>query len=36
MDAETAKKLIEKNLSYEEAKRLAIKLLQHPSRRCFP
>ncbi|HXF74941.1 MAG TPA: M20/M25/M40 family metallo-hydrolase [Methylomirabilota bacterium] len=31
MDAETAKKLIEKNLCYEEAKRLAVKLLQHPS-----
>ncbi len=31
MDAGTAKKLIEKNLSYEEAKRLAVKLLQHAS-----
>jgi acetylornithine deacetylase len=31
MDAGTAKKLIEKNLAYEEAKRLAVKLLQHPS-----
>jgi acetylornithine deacetylase/succinyl-diaminopimelate desuccinylase-like protein len=31
MDAGTAKKLIEKNLSYDEAKRLAVKLLQHAS-----
>src|SRR5581483_4446024 len=31
MDAGTAKKLIEKNLSCEEAKRLAVKLVQHPS-----
>lgn len=31
MDAGTAKKLIEKNLSYDEAKRLAVKLVQHPS-----
>ena len=31
MDAGTAKKLIEKNLSYDEVKRLAIKLVQHPS-----
>jgi acetylornithine deacetylase len=31
MDAGTAKKLIEKNLVYDEVKRLAVKLLQHPS-----
>ncbi|HUF43457.1 MAG TPA: M20/M25/M40 family metallo-hydrolase [Verrucomicrobiae bacterium] len=31
MDAGTAKKLIEKNLVYDEAKRLAVKLVQHPS-----
>ena len=31
MDAGTAKKLIDKNLSYDEAKRLAVKLLQHAS-----
>lgn len=31
MDAQTAKKLIEKNLAYDEAKRLAIKLVQHAS-----
>lgn len=31
MDAGTAKKLIEKNLSYDEAKRLAVKLVHHPS-----
>jgi len=31
MDAGTAKKLIEKNLSYDEVKRLTIKLVQHPS-----
>ena len=31
MDVGTAKKLIEKNLSYDEAKRLAVKLVQHPS-----
>lgn len=31
MDAGTAKKLIEKNLSYDEVKRLAVKLVQHPS-----
>ena len=31
MDAGTAKKLIEKNLSYDEAKRLTVKLLQHAS-----
>ena len=31
MDAGTAKKLIEKNLSYEEVKRLTVKLVQHPS-----
>lgn len=31
MDAGIAKKLIEKNLSYDEAKRLAVKLLQHAS-----
>lgn len=31
MDAGTAKKLIEKHLAYEEAKRLTVKLVQHPS-----
>ena len=31
MDAGTAKKLIEKNLSYDEVKRLAVKLVQHAS-----
>ena len=31
MDAGTAKKLIEKNLSYHEVKRLAVKLVQHAS-----
>jgi acetylornithine deacetylase/succinyl-diaminopimelate desuccinylase-like protein len=31
MDAGTAKKLIEKNLSYDEVKRLTVKLVQHPS-----
>ncbi|HEU4340660.1 MAG TPA: M20/M25/M40 family metallo-hydrolase [Candidatus Binatia bacterium] len=31
MDAGTAKKLIEKNLSYEEVKRLTVKLVQHAS-----
>src|SRR5687767_5786599 len=31
MDVGTAKKLIEKNLSYDEAKRLAVKLVQHAS-----
>ena len=31
MDAGTAKKLIERNLVYDEVKRLAVKLLQHPS-----
>src|ERR1041384_657651 len=31
MDAGTEKKLIEKNLSYDEVKRLAVKLVQHPS-----
>jgi acetylornithine deacetylase/succinyl-diaminopimelate desuccinylase-like protein len=31
MDAGTAKKLIEKNLSYDEVKRLALKLVQHAS-----
>jgi len=31
MDAQTAKKLIEKTLAYDEAKRLAIKLVQHAS-----
>src|SRR5574341_922593 len=31
MDTDTAKKLIEKNLSYDEVKRLAIKLVQHAS-----
>jgi len=31
MDAGTAKRLIEKNLSYDEVKRLAVKLVQHPS-----
>lgn len=31
MDAGTAKKLIEKNLRYDEVKHLIVKLLQHPS-----
>ena len=31
MDAGTAKKIIEKNLSYDEVKRLLVKLVQHPS-----
>ena len=31
MDAGTAKKLIEKNLSYDEVRRLTIKLVQHAS-----
>ena len=31
MDAGTAKKLIEKNLGYDEVTRLTIKLVQHPS-----
>ena len=31
MDAGTAKKLIEKNLSYDEVKRLAVKLVKHAS-----
>ncbi len=31
MDADTAKKLIEKNLSYDEVKRLAVKLVRHAS-----
>ena len=31
MDATTAKKLIEKNLSYDEVKRLTVKLVQHAS-----
>ena len=31
MDAGTAKKLIEKNLSYDEVKRLTVKLVQHAS-----
>src|SRR3972149_3144544 len=31
MDDGTAKKLIEKNLSYEEVKRLTVKLVQHAS-----
>ena len=31
MDAGTAKKLIEKNLSYDEVKRLTVKLVQQPS-----
>jgi len=31
MDAGTAKKLIEKNLLYDEVRRLAVKLLRHPS-----
>lgn len=31
MDAGTAKKLIEKNLLYDEVKRLAVELLRHPS-----
>jgi hypothetical protein len=31
MDAGTAKKLIEKNLAYDEVKRLTVKLVQHAS-----
>jgi acetylornithine deacetylase/succinyl-diaminopimelate desuccinylase-like protein len=31
MEAQFAKKLIEKNLQYDEVKRLAVKLVQHPS-----
>ena len=31
MDVGTAKKLIEKNLSYDEVKRLTVKLVQHAS-----
>jgi acetylornithine deacetylase/succinyl-diaminopimelate desuccinylase-like protein len=31
MDAQTAKRIIEKNVHYEEVKRLLIKLAQHPS-----
>jgi acetylornithine deacetylase len=31
MEADTAKKLIEKNLAYDEVKRLAVKLVRHPS-----
>jgi len=31
MDAETAKKIIEKNLHYEDVKRLLVKLVQHAS-----
>jgi succinyl-diaminopimelate desuccinylase len=31
MEAQIAKKLIEKNLQYDEVKRLAVKLVQHPS-----
>jgi acetylornithine deacetylase/succinyl-diaminopimelate desuccinylase-like protein len=31
MDAQIARKLIEKNLSYDEVKRLTVKLVQHPS-----
>ena len=31
MDAQTAKKIIDKNLQYDETKRLLVKLLQHPS-----
>ena len=31
MDDNTAKKLIEKNLSYDEVKRLTVKLVQHAS-----
>jgi acetylornithine deacetylase/succinyl-diaminopimelate desuccinylase-like protein len=31
MEAQIAKKLIEKNLQYDEVKRLAVKLIQHPS-----
>jgi acetylornithine deacetylase/succinyl-diaminopimelate desuccinylase-like protein len=31
MEAQVAKKLIEKNLKYDEVKRLAVKLVQHPS-----
>ena len=31
MEAQIAKKLIEKNLQYDEVKRLAVKLVQHAS-----
>jgi hypothetical protein len=31
LDAGTAKKLIDKNLSYDEVKRLTVKLVQHAS-----
>jgi len=31
MDAQTAKRLIDKNLAYDEVKRLAVKLVQHAS-----
>jgi acetylornithine deacetylase/succinyl-diaminopimelate desuccinylase-like protein len=31
MEAQIAKRLIEKNLQYDEVKRLAVKLVQHPS-----
>jgi acetylornithine deacetylase/succinyl-diaminopimelate desuccinylase-like protein len=31
MDAQTAKRLIEKNLTYDEIKRLLVKLVRHPS-----
>jgi acetylornithine deacetylase/succinyl-diaminopimelate desuccinylase-like protein len=31
VDAQTAKKIIDKNLQYDETKRLLVKLLQHPS-----
>ena len=31
MEAQIARKLIDKNLGYEEVKRLAVKLVQHPS-----
>src|SRR4026208_1132179 len=33
MDAQTAKKLIDKNLSYDEVKRLTVKLVHHASPR---
>jgi hypothetical protein len=31
MDAQTVKKLVEKNLHYDEVKRLLVKLVQTPS-----
>ena len=31
MDAQTAKRVIEKNLQYDETKRLLVKLVQHAS-----